>query len=66
MFDPGRRDERQPWFGTMVGVGPAPPWFDEQRDDLVTSGALCGADDHKAAARCLVASPISFDWEVTR
>jgi hypothetical protein len=31
MFDPGRRDDRQPWFGTMVGVGPASPWFDEQR-----------------------------------
>jgi hypothetical protein len=29
MFDSGRRDDRQPWFGTMIGVGPASPWWDE-------------------------------------
>jgi hypothetical protein len=23
-----RRDDRPPWFGTLVGVGPASPWFE--------------------------------------
>jgi hypothetical protein len=31
MFGARRRDDRQPWFATMIGVGPKSPWFDDER-----------------------------------